>query len=162
MVSSEEAPQAFGGAALEIIEKYLVDEGWPCERIDEQTLLRTRFQGHHGEWFCFAHARPQFDQVVFYSIAPMTAPEVLRPAVAEYLTRANLGLIIGNFELDYGDGEVRFKTSIQLNGSPLTPPLLQGLVYANVAAMDKYLPGLQAVISLTQTPSAAISAIEGE
>jgi hypothetical protein len=37
---------------------------------------------------------------------------------------------------------------------------LRPLIYSNVAVMDQYLPGLQAVIGLTQTPGAAISAIE--
>ena len=31
--------------------------------------------------------------------------------VAEYLHRANFGLLYGNFELDYNDGEIRYKVS---------------------------------------------------
>lgn len=31
--------------------------------------------------------------------------------VAEYLHRANFGLLYGNFELDYNDGEIRYKIS---------------------------------------------------
>ena len=71
-----------------------------------------------------------------------------------------LFMILGNFELDYTDGEVRFKTSLQLNGTPLTPRLLQPLIFGNVRVMDTYLPGLQAVIALTHTPAGAIQAIE--
>ena len=92
----------------------------------------------------------------------MRAPEVLRPAVVEYLTRANWGLVIGNFELDYADGEIRFKTSVQLNEGELHAGLLHPLVYGNLDTMDRYLPGLHAVIALQQTPAEAIRAVEQE
>ena len=149
-----------GEEALAFVGAFLTQEGWSYQRLGESLILHSRFQSNHGEWTCFAHCRPEFDQYLFYSVAPVRAPAVLRPAVAEYLTRANWGLILGNFELDYGDGEVRFKSSIQLNGAPLCAEILHPLVYGNVLAMDKYLPGLQAVIALAQTPSEAIQAIE--
>jgi len=34
--------------------------------------------------------------------------------VNEFLTRANYGLNIGNFEMDFQDGEIRFKTAIDV------------------------------------------------
>ena len=139
---------------------FLTQEGWPCEQVGEQMLLRTGFHGEHGQWTCYAHCRADVAQCLFYSVAPVRAPEVLRPAVAEFVTRANWGLLIGNFELDYADGEIRYKTSLQLNGTPLTAELLHPLIYGNVVVMDKYLPGLQAVVALTQTPSSAIQAVE--
>ena len=147
---------------IETFAQFLINEGWPCEQLGDQLILRTGFQGNNGQWTCFAHCRPEYSQCLFYSVAPVRAPEVLRPAVAEYLTRANWGLIIGNFELDLEDGEVRYKTSIQLEGIDLSDQLLRPLVYGNVEVVDKYLPGLEAVISLTKTPSSAIAAIEGE
>jgi hypothetical protein len=145
--------------ALEVVAAFLSQEGWPYEEVGG--FLRCRFKGSSGEWTCLAHTIPDSEQCLFYSVAPRRAPEILRPAVAEYLTRANWGLLIGNFELDYGDGEIRYKTSIQLNGTELTGELLHPLIYGNVVAMDKYWPGVEAVIALTQTPLGAINAIEG-
>lgn len=89
-------------------------------------------------------------------------PEATRAAVAEFLTRANWGLMIGNFELDYGDGEVRYKTSLQLENRQLTPDLLRPLVFDNVVVMDKYLLGLERVMTGQQSPQAAIDAIEAK
>lgn len=43
-------------------------------------------------------------------------PENKRLAVAEILTRANLGMIIGNLELAFVDREIRYKTSIDVEG----------------------------------------------
>lgn len=146
---------------LQVVIDFLEAEAWPYRRVGEQTILQTAFQGQNGTWFCYAHCRSEFGQVLFYSIAPEHAPEATRAAVAEYVTRANWGLMIGNFELDYEDGEVRYKTSLQLEETMLTRDLLRPLVFDNVVVMDKYLPGLNAVMVGEQTPLAAIAAIEG-
>ena len=145
---------------LQIVADFLTQEGWPCEQVGEEMLLRSLFKGNNGEWICYAHCRPQEAQTLIYSVAPVRVPAVLRSAAAEYVTRVNWGLLVGNFELDYSDGEVRFKTSIQLSSTPLTHDLLRSLIMGNVAVMDKYLPGLLAVVGLQQTPLEAITAVE--
>ncbi len=45
-----------------------------------------------------------------FTTCPIKATEDVRPQVAEFITRANFGLKIGKFELDYNDGEVRYQT----------------------------------------------------
>lgn len=81
--------------------------------------------------------------------------------MAEYLTRANYGLVLGNFEMDFRDGEVRYKTSIDVEGAEIVPGLIRNLVYANVITMDRYLPGLLSVIYGNLTPHEAITQVEG-
>ena len=49
--------------------------------------------------------------MLFLTYLPMKVEEDKRAAVAEYLTRANYGLHVGNFEMDMTDGEVRYKTT---------------------------------------------------
>jgi hypothetical protein len=87
-------------------------------------------------------------------------PAAKRPLVAEFLTRANYGLVIGNFEQDWDDGEVRYKTSLDVEDCELSAMLFAHIVFANVTAMDRYLPGLVAVIAGSQTPSEAVAAVE--
>ena len=80
--------------------------------------------------------------------------------MAEFLTRANYGLIVGNFELDFDDGEVRYKTSLDVEDAELLPALLAHIVYANVTNMDRYLPGIVAVLASSQTPAEAVAQID--
>ncbi len=108
-----------------------------------------------------------------YSICPLRIPVDRRSAMAEFLIRANYGLVIGNFEMDYDDGEVRYKTSLDVEemedlAGPMdtaedagpTFVLLRHIVYANVAAMDRYLPGILAVLAGSQTPAEAVERID--
>lgn len=69
-------------------------------------------------------------------------------------------MMIGNFELDFADGEIRYKISIDVEGDRLSAALIQRLVYANVSMMDEYLPGILSVIYANISPAEAIAQIE--
>ena len=64
----------------------------------------------------------------------------------EFITRANYGLLIGNFELDLADGEVRFKTGLDVRGAQLTATLAGRAIIPNLHAVNTYLPGLEALV----------------
>jgi hypothetical protein len=148
------------GPIFEAVTRYFTAEGWSFERLADASILRLEFRGGHGDWYCFAQVREQESQFAFYSFCPIVAPEEDRYAVAEFLMRANFGMIIGNFEMDFDDGEIRYKTSIDVEGSELTPALIRQLVHANVTMMDRYLPGVVQIIHGVASPTTAIAQIE--
>jgi hypothetical protein len=145
---------------LEEIIDFFTEDDWPFTKIKGEPVLRMAFQGDNGKWTCYAKARVQQEQFVFYSVCPVNAPENKRLAIAEFLTRANSGMIIGNFELDFADGEIRYKTSIDVQGDFLSFELIKQLVYANVTMMDEYLPGIMSIIYGNASPEDAIAQIE--
>ena len=49
------------------------------------------------------------DHISCYHIFPIRVSEERRAAVCEFITRANFGLKYGNFEMDFNDGELRYK-----------------------------------------------------
>jgi hypothetical protein len=147
---------------LETVIGFFTEDDWTFTKLQGQPVLQMAYQGDNGVWNCYAQAREPQSQFVFYSIYPTPAPEDKRLAMAEFLTRANYGLTIGNFEMDFNDGEIRFKTSIDVEGDLLTTDLIKQLVYANVMMMDHYLPGIQAVMDGEMSPEEAIAQIEGQ
>jgi hypothetical protein len=145
---------------LNALTHFFKEDQWNFTQLGEQPILQMGFEGQAGQWGCYAQAREREQQFVFYSVCRVKTPAERLSAMAEFLTRANYNLIIGNFELDYTDGEVRFKTSIDVEGDELTWPLIHHIVYANVLNMDKYLPGIMAVIERNATPQEAIELVE--
>ncbi|MEE2787874.1 MAG: YbjN domain-containing protein [Myxococcota bacterium] len=145
----------------ETVVNFFQEDGWPVHLLDEDAGLQTAFRGETGQWVCQALVSERLEQMRFYSLAPIRVPDTKMTAAAEFLTRANFGLTIGNFELDFDDGEVRYKTSLDVEGDRLTHALCRQIVVANVVMMDRYLPGLMAVISGAQSPAQAIANIEG-
>jgi hypothetical protein len=145
---------------FEIIIDFFTADEWPYTKIPGESILQTAFSGKNGTWNCYALARVEQEQFVFYSVYPTLAPENKRLALAEFLTRANSGMIIGNFELDFDRGEIRYKTSIDVAEDRLSFNNIKNLVYTNVTMMDKYLPGIISIIEYNANPLTAIEQIE--
>ncbi|MEA5597120.1 YbjN domain-containing protein [Rivularia sp. UHCC 0363] len=136
-------------------------DDWFFVPIEEQPVLQMSFQGNNGKWACYARAREEQRQFLFYSVLPTQAPENKLANVAEFIARANYGMAVGNFELDFTDGEIRYKTSIDVEGNQLNFDLIRNLVYTNVMMMDEYLLGIMAVIQGEIEVEEAILRIEG-
>lgn len=141
---------------------FLEEDGWHPQQVGENFVYRVYFAGENGELACFAQVRVDLEQFLFYVVMPVRTPAEQRVSMAEFIARANYGLRIGNFELDFADGEVRYKAGIDFEGEALTPNLIRGVIYPAVQTMDRYLPGLLAVIYGGKTPEQAVAEIEGE
>lgn len=155
-----ETPSTSEAIFEEMVNFFKADD-WPFVQIEGQPVLQIVFQGENGKWTCYASTRVKQQQFIFYSLCSVNAPEDKRLAVAEFLTRANSGMVIGNFELDFADGEIRYKTSIDVEGDRLSYAIIRRLVYANVTMMDRYLPGIMSVIYGDISAVDAIAQIEG-
>jgi hypothetical protein len=147
--------------AFDLLSSYLDDDEWFPRRIEGKYAFSMSYSGKNGDLRCYAIVRVDLEEFLFYAVAPVKVPEEVRMAVAEYLTRANYGLRIGNFELDYSDGEVRYKSSIDFEGQSLTSDLIRNAIYPAVHTMDRYLPGLLRVSFGGATPHEAIEEAEG-
>ncbi|MDJ1183067.1 YbjN domain-containing protein [Roseofilum casamattae] len=143
----------------EVVREFFDREDWPFIQLEEG-LFQLAFAGENGRWRCYTRIRQAEEQLLFYSICPLVVSDDRRTAIAEFLTNVNYGAVIGNFELDWSDGEIRYKTSIDVEGDRLSVPLMENLVYANVIMMDRYLPGIVAVIEDETSVDEAIARIE--
>jgi hypothetical protein len=146
---------------FDTLEHFFKEDEWVVSRLEGRDAVSMNFQGKNGRWSCYARTEEAKEIALFYSYCPVKAPQELRAAIAEYISRANYGLLIGNFELDYADGEIRFKTSVDVEGDELSVPLVKRLVYDNVGTLDRYLPGILEIIYGKADPRAAIDQIEG-
>jgi len=140
--------------------QFFTEDDWKFHQLEGKPILSMAFKGDSGSWMCYAQAREEQQQFVFYSVMESNVPADRRQAVAEFLTRANYGLTLGNFEMDFTDGEVRYKTSVDVEGGELTKQMVKTLVYVNVLMMDKYLPGIMSVIYAGTSPADAVARIE--
>ena len=81
--------------------------------------------------------------------------------VCEYVTRANYGLTLGNFELDFRDGEIRYKMSINVRDCLPGDDAIDDLWSIPVGMMNKYGDGLLAVNMGFSSAADAIARAEG-
>ena len=90
-----------------------------------------------------------------YMQAPSMIPEEHRSRASLFLCRANYGLVIGDMEMDLEDGEIRFKISNHLTESKLSPAMVEQAVGLATHSMDKFFPGLMAVVYGGRDPKGA-------
>ncbi len=150
------------GRILDSVAHFLETDDWPHSLVEDRPVYKTGFEGKNGQFTCYAQEREEQQQFVFYSVFPVRAPENKFGEVAEFINRANYGMIIGNFEIDYSDGEIRYKTSVDVEDVEIADPLISHLIYANVLTIDKYFPGLMRVLYAGISPLDAINEVEGQ
>jgi hypothetical protein len=134
--------------ALGDLKRVFVENRWPFVEVRGAPVLVSDLSGVWGTWKFYAQVAGEHDVVLFYSICPLRVPEEQRLEAAHFLTRANHGLATGNFELDFEDGEIRYKTVVPVDGE-LSAAAVKRAVRANGIAMETYLPGIGAVITGT-------------
>lgn len=144
-VSSARVEPAVPDSLLSDLKRVFVENGWPYSEVAGAPVLLSELSGPEGSWDFYAQAVEEKDLVLLYSIAPRRVPADRRLEVSEFLTRANHGLADGNFELDFEDGEVRFKSVLHVPAE-LDGILVKRVVRLNGTALETYLPSLAALI----------------
>jgi hypothetical protein len=148
------------GDIFDTMVEFFQQDNWNFEQVADQPILKMGVSGKNGKWVAYAQSREEQDQFVFYSVCQMNTPEERRRPVAELLTRINYGLVDGNFELDFRDGEVRYKTSIDVENDRLSTALVRNLVVLNLQMMDRCLPSIMAVMFGGVAPEIAAQQVD--
>ena len=148
------------GRLMDIALRFFEEERWQADFLGDESTLAAAYLGDSGEYRCVLHVRDRAEQILFYAHFPVLIPPERRSAVGEYITRANQGMYLGNFELDMEDGEVRYKTSADVEGVDITPLFVRNLVYPCLSTMDRYAPGIQKVVTDQASPAEAIRDVE--
>ena len=84
----------------------------------------------------------------------------VRADVAEYLHRANYGLPNGNFEFDYDDGAVHFKTYFDCPEGVVTDKQLEDSMAIGLTVFDRYGDGLYEIMRSASLAKGIIEKIE--
>ena len=144
------------------VKKMLDKQGFKYEWFDDNAAIRFGCNLGKNQELQNARMTVYFQENGFtsYATASISAEESNIDSVAEYITRANYGLRVGNFEVDYNDGEVRFKSHhISVNIIPSEEDL-DFLVFAPLYMWKKYGNGFVKVLLGGVSPKSAIEEAE--
>ncbi|MFK7929671.1 MAG: YbjN domain-containing protein [Myxococcota bacterium] len=147
-------------ATIDTVRAFLNEQEWVHELTDTQSAVRMRFRGANEGWTVLVQeVGEEGGKLVCYSLPSDRVPEGRRLAAAETITRLNSGLILGNFEMEYETGIVRYKTSADFRGHEVTTGLVGHLVFTNVIMVDRYLSALWAVVFKGRDPADAVAEV---
>ena len=103
------------------------------------------------------------DDFVVYAISPLGADEAdqkMMATMAEFVCRANYGLLNGNFELDMRDGEVRYKSFVDCEDITPSSEMIRNSIYCPASMFKRYGEGLIDIIFGGSTAKAAADKCE--
>ncbi len=124
----------------------------------EDQSIRTTIQGDVATYWTAARVEEDLFQVACFS--PLRIPVGSRRDIAEAIVRANYGLRVGKFEMDFDDGEIRFQVSQILDGDAVGPAVIDRMIGTAVNMMDTYLPAFLAVVYANDPPNEAVAWVE--
>ncbi len=86
------------------------------------------------------------------SVFPLHAEEKALPAIAEFLTRANYEINLGCFDMDFEDGEIRYKMAQFCGATVPTYEQIQKIFYVAITTINHYGNGIAKTLLSLGTP----------
>lgn len=149
-----------GEKAFATLTQYLKDRGWKTERLSGDTAFKSEKEGDLCPLLYYFQIKVDLEQFLFYIVPHINLFEQMLQPTAEYTCRANHGLRIGNFELDFKTGRLSFKSSLNFKGVELSPVLIDNVIEPALTAFDEFFPGAANVIAGVDSPVDAIRKME--
>ena len=138
--------------AIAAVIEFFKTQSWDYKEDKARPVLYTVVNGENGALRCFASAGDDNEHLVFISLFPALAPQKRLAACAEVLTRINYDLLHGCFEMDFDDGEIRFRTSIGALDLPIGSKQVEHLIFSNLLTMDRYIEPIMRVLYTSDLP----------
>jgi hypothetical protein len=148
-------------AGFEAVVRYFEEHQWRFDKHEDERIINLGFSGEHGQFRCAAVINEDDDMFQFFTFVPLRIHAERRQEVAEFVTRANYGMKIGKFELDFDDGELRFHTSARYSDQSLPSEIIRDIIGINLVTADRYFPALTRLLFSGFTPADAIESVEG-
>ncbi|HCI91263.1 MAG TPA: hypothetical protein DHW77_07760 [Verrucomicrobiales bacterium] len=123
-------------------------QGWQCEQLEGQDVIRTAFEAYHTHVHLHAQAFPQLNALSVVGEAPLELEVEHEPIVLELLARANKKLTLGSLEYDLDREQIMFRITNMFERDKYDADIVSSMVHAAIAEVDRIMP-FAAVIQQT-------------
>ncbi len=146
---------------IEDIASVYEDEGLNFSTDDENQFIHFKMDTEVSPDVLFRARVVNGRTVLFETKLPMNIPEKSREAVSSFLTRANYGLLVGCFQMDFSDGELTYNAAgCHDEDDALSDDVIRRLTYVGFNMFDRYLSGVFAIVYSGMDPEQAYEDIE--
>ena len=146
------------GQALEELFKR---ENWNYQKRSDRTYY-FGFRGESNRFDFWAIIHEKGDILTIYAIVPILVPDEKKPVIYDFLHRANYDLMLGNFEIDGRDGEIRYKVSQDFCNTTPSLEILDRMIDCALSMVDRYNEGIGAILFGNVSAEEAIEIIESD
>lgn len=128
---------------------------------DLRTAYRFGIKLKNGINDVFIVIKEDPNHIIFNTYSPINIPIEYHAKVSEFITRVNVLLNIGCFNLDFSNGDLYFKTSYMFeNDYTAHTKIFDTNLHFTYYSMDTYMPGILSIIYGNKDPLDAFNKIE--
>ncbi len=146
------------------IKQYLDSQNWHYKHDEEKRrfVLGMRLDNEDVDGCTLLITARDDEDLSCKAIYEFNVPEKKRPAIVEYITRANYGLFLGCFQMDLTDGEVLYQTAGVFYDHNPDQSEIRRIVQAGIHMAERYGQGFYDIMYKGVTPEDAIEAAESD
>jgi hypothetical protein len=139
------------------VKEFLDGRNYTYSASEENQRIGLSMCGRHADYRFVLRITNEGEFFQITANYPLRIRDVkFRPSVAELLTRANYAMLLGKFEMDMEDGELRFHLSQVIEEGRLEVSTVEKLFLTCLHTLDRYFPALMQHIHAGYTPGDAI------
>ena len=134
---------------VNVIKKFLTDDDWHYSFNEDTGIfrfgLKIRSKLQNISYVIDVHNQ----EFIVYGICPICVDWMdaeMMVQMAEFICRANYGLKNGCFELDFRDGEIRFRSYVDCENHLPSDAVVKNSIYSTAATIKRYAPGIVDII----------------
>lgn len=129
-------------------------------QVIEEKSLDGQMVENEREWGCLLRFFEKEQLLAVYSVFPFNVPESHRGEMLAVIAYLNFDLVLGNLELDLSDGELRFKTSLDLEVTGLSEYVLAYLLQSNFSVTARLFDTVAEVLAKAVPATNASEAVD--
>jgi hypothetical protein len=159
MTNEPENPRA--RRAAQVVERTLRQLEWEPAPLTQALGFSVDFGPPHLpiSSAVFALSLPAASCLLYFNFG-FEVPADRRGEVARFITRANWGLTTGAFEMDFDDGQLRFRSSVPFAETDLNEDILLDAIRTSMGIVEAYADAALDVAVRGKGADAAIKGIE--
>lgn len=145
---------------IEAIESFFEKNEWKYQYNEEKKIFVSGINMNNVLGDMRMYISLEKNSYNVYMILNSKAEEEYYDTVGEFLHRANYGLKNGNFEMDYSDGEIRYKTFVDFENIVISEEIVRDSIFVGIAMLDRYGKGLLKIMLGESTPKECVEECE--
>lgn len=143
-----------------VVREYLDSQDWHYQEEDNVFSVRMGIRGKLNRVLLTIKCKDT--GFVCYTKPELSIPDQTLNAAMKYITCANYGMSVGNFEINQLDGEIRFKCFVSCQDDIPTMGHIEALIDSGIIMFTRYGDGLIDVIYNNADPIETCRQVEDE
>ena len=142
---------------FQVLYDILLEDGWEFDYDFKNEIIKLEVHGINTNFFVFFLVDEKQESLLCNTHISQKMPYFKRLEVCDFMSRVNYELVNGNFEMDMDNGEIRYRTFLDLADTEPSKDQILNIVWNGVQAFDTYYPGLMKLVYGDYSPEEAMA-----